>query len=181
VVFNNKKQNAYELDCDASKFMTTGVPQLYTLDGKQVQYAINERPNGGVQLGYVAQAAGTYTIEAARMDKPMLLKDLTLGITFDLSNGAYEFESAAGTFNNRFMLVENGDATGIADIKTKTGVSIMPADGGLSVNGLDGAQMNIYSLDGKLMSERTADGTVALQRGTYVVSISGMKAKVMVK
>jgi hypothetical protein len=181
VVFNDKKQNAYELDCDASKFLTTGVPQLYTLDGKQVQYAINERPNGGVQVGYTVTAAGTYTIEATRMDKPMLLKDLTLGITFDLSNGAYEFESAAGTFNNRFMLVENGDATGIADIKTKTGVSIMPADGGLSVNGLDGAQMNIYSLDGKLMSERTADGTVALQRGTYVVSISGMKAKVMVK
>ena len=181
VVFNDKKQNTYELDCDASKFLTTGVPQLYTLDGKQVQYAINERPNGGVQVGYTVPAAGTYTIEATRMDKPMLLKDLTLGITFDLSNGAYEFESAAGTFNNRFMLVENGNATGIVDIKTKTGVNIMPTTGGLNVNGLNGATMSIYSLDGKLIGEPTGDGVVALQRGTYVVNVDGTKAKVMVK
>ena len=181
VVFNDKRQNAYELDCDASKFLTADVPQLYTLDAKMVQYAINERPNGGVQMGYTVPAAGTYAIEATRMDKPMLLLDNLLGITFDLANGAYEFESAAGTFNKRFMLVENGNATGIADIKAKTGVNVMATAGGLSVNGLNGAAMNIYTLDGKLVSEPSADGVVSLQRGTYVVSVGGMKAKVMVK
>ena len=181
VVFNNKKQNAYELDCDASKFLSSGVPQLYTLDNKKVQYAINERPNGGVQVGYTANAAGTYTIEATRMDKPMLLKDSKTGVTFDLNNGSYEFESAAGTFNNRFTLVENGNVTGVADIKTKTGVSIMGMQGGLYVNGAEGKSISIYSADGKLMAEPNGDGMVNLQRGTYVVSVGGMKAKVMVK
>ena len=181
VVFNDKKQNAYELDCDASKFMTSGVAQLYTMDARRVQYAINERPNGDVPVGYVAPTAGTYTIEAVRMDKPMLLKDLELGITFDLANGAYEFESAAGTFASRFMLVANDTATGIADIRTKTGVSIMPTAGGLCVDGLGGSAMSIYSLDGKLVGEPTSDGIVSLQRGTYVVSVGSTTAKVMVK
>ena len=31
------------------------------------------------------------------------------------------------------------------------------------------------------MSENNNDGLVALQRGTYVVSVGGMKAKVVVK
>ena len=181
VVFNDKKQNAYELDCDASKFMTSGVAQLYTMDARRVQYAINERPNGDVPVGYVAPTAGTYAIEAVRMDKPMLLKDLELGITFDLANGAYEFESAAGTFGSRFMLVANDTATGIADIRTKTGVSIMPTAGGLCVDGLGGSAMSIYSLDGKLVGEPTSDGIVSLQRGTYVVSVGSTTAKVMVK
>ena len=141
----------------------------------------NERPNGDVPVGYVAPTAGTYTIEAVRMDKPMLLKDLELGITFDLANGAYEFESAAGTFASRFMLVANDTATGIADIRTKTGVSIMPTAGGLCVDGLGGSAMSIYSLDGKLVGEPTSDGIVSLQRGTYVVSVGSTTAKVMVK
>ena len=181
VVFNDKKQNVYEMDCDASKFLSTGVPQLYTVDNQKVQYAINERPNGGVQVGYTANAAGTYTIEATRMDKPMLLQDNKLGITFDLSNGAYEFESAVGTFNNRFTLVENGNATGIADVRAKTGVSVMPTHGGLCISGAEGKNICIYNADGKLMSENNNDGLVALQRGTYVVSVGGMKAKVVVK
>ena len=181
VVFNNKKSMNYEMDCDASKFMTAGVPQLYTLDNKQVQYAINERPSGGVVLGYSAHAAGTYFIEATRMDKPMLLKDQKLGITFDLTNGVYEFETAAGTFNDRFTLVENNTTTGVADILIKTGVSVMPTDGGLAINGAEGKPVSIYGTDGKLISERNGNGQVNLQRGTYVVNVDGIKAKVMVK
>ena len=40
------------------------MPQLYSLDGQGVKYAINERPegNGVVSLGYEVQAAGNYTI-----------------------------------------------------------------------------------------------------------------------
>ena len=181
VVFNEGKTTDYETDCDASKFMASSVPQLYTLDSKQVCYSINERPNGDVQLGYSAQAAGIYTIEATRMDKPMLLKDLEKGITFDLTNGAYEFTSEAGTFNKRFLLVENVQATGLADIKTKMGVSIMPADGGLTINGLNSSSANIYSTDGKLVKELESDGFTSLQIGIYVVKVGNMKTKVLVK
>ena len=181
VVYNNEKTATYEPECDASKFMTSGVPQLYSIDSKQVCYSINERPNGDVQLGYSAQSAGTYTIEATRMDKPMLLRDTKTGITFDLANGAYEFKTDAGTFNNRFMLIENTQATGLADIKTKLGVSIMSAVGGLEINGLNGTSASIYSTDGKLMKELDSDGFVNLKSGIYVVKVGEMNTKVLVK
>ena len=181
VVFNDEKTMAYEPECDASKFMASGVPQFYSLDGKQVCYSINERPNGDVQLGFSTQRAGTYTIEATRMDKPMLLRDMETGITFDLANGGYEFKTEAGTFNNRFMLVVNTQATGLADIKTKLGVSIMSAPGGLEINGLNGTSTSIYSTDGKLMKELDSDGFVNLKSGIYVVKVGEMKTKVLVK
>ena len=181
VVFNDKKWNTYELDCDASKFLTGGMPQLYTLDADRVAYAINERQTGTVAVGFVAPVAGTYTLEAVRMDKPMLLEDKQLGITFDLANGAYEFESAAGTFDNRFMLVENGSATGISESVAQQGVRVSATEGGLFVGGLQGQTVSIYSIDGKLVGKSQSDGIVALQRGTYVVSVGGTKTKVMVK
>ncbi|MBQ6049217.1 MAG: leucine-rich repeat domain-containing protein [Bacteroidaceae bacterium] len=181
VVFNDEKTASYEPECDASKFMASGVPQFYSLDGKQVCYSINERPNGDVQLGFSTQRAGTYTIEATRMDKPMLLRDTETGITFDLANGGYEFKTEAGTFNNRFMLVVNTQATGLADIKTKLGVSIMSTLGGLEINGLNGTSTSIYSTDGKLMKELDSDGFVNLKSGIYVVKVGEMKTKVLVK
>lgn len=181
VVFNDEKATSYEPECDASKFMASGVPQLYSLDGKQVCYSINERPNGDVQLGFSTQRAGTYTIEATRMDKPMLLRDMETGITFDLANGGYEFKTEAGTFNNRFMLVENTQATGLADIKTKLGVSIMSVPGGLEINGLNGISTSIYTTDGKLMKELDSDGFVNLKSGIYVVKVGEMRTKVLVK
>lgn len=118
IVFNDKQSMDYELECDASKFLSTeNVPQLYSLYNN-VKYSINERPNGSgeVKLGFVAKAEGTFTIEAQRMDTPMLLKDNETGITTDLSNGAYEFNATVGTFDNRFTLVKAEDATALETI-----------------------------------------------------------------
>ncbi|MEE0805785.1 MAG: hypothetical protein U0L77_10245, partial [Prevotellamassilia sp.] len=69
VVFNEQQSLDYETSCDAAKFETSGVIQLYTLDGK-VHYAINERlkGNGEVLMGYKAIESGKFTIEAQRMD-----------------------------------------------------------------------------------------------------------------
>jgi len=113
VVFNEKKTASYERECDAAKFMSMEqVPQLYTVE-QQTQYAINERQKGSVQVGFTAPKAGTYTLKAERMDMAMVLKDAVTGITHDLNNGEYTFESQAGTFNTRFMLMPAGDATAI--------------------------------------------------------------------
>ena len=70
VVFNADKSADYELDCDAAKFIASGVSQLYTLDAQNC-YAINERPMGEVKVGYVSAATGELTIEATRMDMPI--------------------------------------------------------------------------------------------------------------
>ena len=182
VVFNQTKNNKYEMDCDAAKFESnTSAVQLYSIEAQGGKMAINERPQGSVQLGFTAKADGDYTISAERMDQPVLLKDNLMNITYDLSNGDYSFSSEAGTFDNRFMLLIDGGATGIADIAKEAGVNIMPSTNGINLTGVDGKTVNVYSLSGALFATRTENGFLNLSKGVYIVEVGKMKAKVMVK
>lgn len=182
VVFNQTKSNKYEMDCDAAKFESSAsAVQLYSIEAQGGKMAINERPQGSVQLGFIAKADGDYTISAERMDQPVLLKDNLMNITYDLSNGDYSFSSEAGTFDNRFMLLIDGGATGIADIAKEAGVNIMPSTNGINLTGVDGKTVNVYSLSGALFATRTESGFLNLSKGVYIVEVGKMKAKVMVK
>lgn len=182
VVFNQTKSNKYEMDCDAAKFeSSTSAVQLYSIEAQGGKMSINERPQGSVQLGFTAKADGDYTISAERMDQPVLLKDNLMNITYDLSNGDYSFSSEAGTFDNRFMLLIDGGATGIADIAKEAGVNIMPSTNGINLTGVDGKTVNVYSLSGALFATRTENGFLNLSKGVYIVEVGKMKAKVMVK
>lgn len=182
VVFNDKKSQAYELDCDAAKFAAINdAPQFYTIEAKAGNLAINERPMGSVKLGFAAKKAGNFTISAKRMDQPMLLQDNQTGATFDLTEGDYQFASNAGTFENRFVLVPSRGTTGIADIVKKTGINIMPTDAGINLNGVDGKKVNIYAADGTMLASRTFDGMLNLMKGVYIVKIDNLSTKVMVK
>ena len=182
VVFNDKKSQAYELDCDAAKFAAINdAPQFYTIEAKAGNLAINERPMGSVKLGFAAKKAGNFTISAKRMDQPMLLQDNLTGATYDLTEGDYQFASNAGTFENRFVLVPSRGTTGIADIVKKTGINIMPTDAGINLNGVDGKKVTIYAADGTMLASRTFDGMLNLMKGVYIVKIDNLSTKVMVK
>ncbi len=115
VVFNNSVSMGYEMACDAVKFSTAGVPQLYTIDSRAVKYAINERPvaEGIVTVGFTAPAEGVYTLSAPRMDTPMLLRDNATGVIHDFAEGSYEFASGAGTFDDRFTVMMKAGETSI--------------------------------------------------------------------
>lgn len=182
VVFNDKKSQAYELDCDAAKFAgISDAPQFYTIEAKAGNLAINERPMGSVKLGFAAKKAGNFTISAKRMDQPMLLQDNQTGATFDLTEGDYQFASNAGTFENRFVLVPSRGTTGIADIVKKTGINIMPTEAGINLNGVNGKKVTIYAADGTMLASRTFDGILNLMKGVYIVKIDNLSTKVMVK
>lgn len=182
VVFNDKKSQAYELDCDAAKFAAINdAPQFYTIEAKAGNLAINERPMGSVKLGFAAKKAGNFTISAKRMDQPMLLQDNQTGATYDLTEGDYQFASNAGTFENRFVLVPSRGTTGIADIAKKTGINIMPTDAGINLNGVNGKKVTIYAADGTMLASRTFDGMLNLMKGVYIVKIDNLSTKVMVK
>ena len=118
IVFNESQSLTYEISCDATKFETAGVPQLYTIGSDKVRYAINERPadNGRVTLGYTAPTAGFYTIEAQRMDVEVYVKDFKTGTLHNLKDGAYSFSTDSGTFNDRFEILLKGTAPGTTDI-----------------------------------------------------------------
>ena len=123
IVFNNAQSRAYESECDAAKFETQGVIQLFTIGDQQERYAINERPadNGIVMLGFTVPSAGEFSISASRMDTPVYLKDRETGALVDLSKGAYNFTAKAGTNVNRFEVLMEATVTGINQVGTTEG------------------------------------------------------------
>ena len=182
VVLNNGAQHAYEMECDAPKFMSDlATAQLYSVEGG-IEMSINERPfEGDIRLGYTAAKAGRLSITAPRMDLPMMLVDSKLGVTFDLSVGSYDFDTEAGTFNGRFQLRMGKDATAINNLAEKTGVCLGTQDGGLSVGGAEGKSVSIYNIGGAEVASQTGNGFVALKSGIYVVKVDGESVKISVK
>ena len=181
VVFNPDRMAKYEKDCDAAKFEGSDAAEIYTVETQAGRLAINERQEGCVQIGYRAVKGGDHTIAAQRMDRPVLLRDNALQITFDLTQGDYHFHSAAGQFDNRFMLLIDNSATGIGEIVSSTGVNVKPTDDGLNISNLNGKTVHVYGANGALYATRTQEGYLTLPKGVYVVEVDGMKAKFMVR
>jgi hypothetical protein len=181
VVFDDSKTALYDTGVDANKFLSfEKVPQIYTLDGQNVKYSVNNRPNGSheVSLGFVAPSAGEYTIGASLTDCKMALKDLETGVTHDLGKGAYTFETSAGTFDKRFMLV-SGFLTDISEIGID-GLDINADANGISISG-NSQPVNIYSLNGVRKATLANAGSVSLPKGTYIVTAGDKSTKVLVK
>ncbi len=121
VVFNEMQQMGFETECDAAKFESNaGGMQLFSMDDKGIKYSINERPmaDGMVALGYVANQKGEYTIEATRQDVHVFLKDKLTGKVCDLSEESYTFNSEAGSFGNRLVLMVADEETSIEALST---------------------------------------------------------------
>ncbi len=122
VVFNETKSIDYEQECDAAKFESYDMPQLYSLGADGVKYAINERPvaNGKVALGFYAPEEGIYTFSATRMDAKVYIYDAKTATTYDLSDGDFTFNAEQGTDNGRFTLIVADVATGINGIAAES-------------------------------------------------------------
>ncbi len=152
IVFNEQQNLAYETSCDAAKFESAGVIQLYTIGNDNVNYAINERPidNGRVAVGYSTPVAGVFTIEAERMDTAVLLIDTKNGATHDLSESGYTFNSEAGTFEDRFEIKlkgNTGNTTGIDEAESTDGKANSTYD--LQGRKVENATKGIYIIDGE--------------------------------
>lgn len=119
IVLNDNANMGYEMECDASKFMSfnADVPQIFSVDADGNSYAINERPkqDGTVVLAYYAGEEGEYTISLTRGSGKVQLTDAVENKTVDLSEGAYTFRSNAtdGADATRFTLKFGNEATAI--------------------------------------------------------------------
>ena len=183
VVFDDSKSMSYEIGTDANKLMSMAeVPQIYTLDNKDVKYALNTRPNNNneVRLGIVAPSSGTYTIKAPRMDLCMALKDNATGMIHEFSKGDYTFLAEAGTTEDRFSLVRSGGFTGINEAGIE-GLDISVENGGVSINGITDQPVNVYSVKGIRVVTLSASGNVNLASGTYIVSAGDKASKIIVR
>lgn len=186
IVFNERSREAYEIACDAAKFIASGVPQLYSIDADNVSYSINERPesNGIVALGYVAATKGEYTISVTRADVNVMLYDKVADKAHYFTNGDYTFTTNAGTFNNRFQVIKTGnndDATAINGVCTAGDAVIDAVDGMVTISNANGLQTTVAGVNGATVGSITGNGSLKVVPGVYVVTVGNNSKKVMVK
>lgn len=189
VVLNEAATEGYDLNADASKFMSldASVPQLYTLGTDGTAYAINERPEGDgrVSLGLYLPADGAYTLALTRQEgAKVYLFDRETGAETDLTAGEYNFTARAGQTDKRFELrLEGGETTGIGSAGSADGtLAVTVTADGLLLTGVTGA-VKVYTTDGRLAGEALAEGgscRVALSAGLYLVKAGGQTVKVRV-
>ena len=154
LVINPDASLDYELNRDAGKFLSNGVPQLYTLDAEGCEYAINERPvaDGKAILGMTIPADGIYTISMSRSDiAKVMLTDLQTNTTTNIAEQEYQFNATAGKLNSRFVITfeEGNAATGINAIDSKSDeTEVWYSLDGRKVNG-HSANKGVYIKDGK--------------------------------
>lgn len=157
VVLNDNALLDYEMDKDATKFMSSdlSIPQIYTtING--VNYAINERPefDGIINLNIYVGKAGIYGISMpdAIEGYTVTLEDKVEGKSIVLNAGdVYNFSAKAGNSVGRFILHFTSETTGINDIKTTT-IQNYPA----------------YSIDGVKVNNPTQNG-IYIQNGKKVM------------
>lgn len=164
LVVNEEAKAEYEVNCDASKFMSSNadVPQLYIHDGG-VKYAIDERPlgNGVITLGAYFGKAGEHTLTLAsnpNEEKAVMLTDRLTGTVTNLSTDSYTFTAEAGASDDRFVIA----------LARTTDIENSVAD--------DAPITEIYTLDGKLVTD-----TDNLPVGVYLVKKGGKYVKRIVK
>lgn len=189
VVINSEASDGYEMDRDASKFMSMSddVPQIYTVDAEGNSLAINERPmlDGKIALSVYAAKAGFHTISLGRADGDISLYDVVEGRTVNLNSEDYTFYvDEAGVLEGRFMLMPavDNNPTGIGSIDAD-GMSVTAGKGMLRVTASDNVVVNVYTADGKKAAAATAVAGVAefnLAAGVYVVSVNGKTVKSVV-
>ena len=121
LVVNPNASMAYELQRDASKFMSTNmsVPQVFISDDGD-RLAIDERPlgDGMITLGVYVGKAGIQKLHLDTADKDcaVMLIDNYAGKTINLAESDYTFEAESGMQTGRFIVCMNGEATALERI-----------------------------------------------------------------
>lgn len=181
IVINEGAGSGYDIGADAAKFMTTdnSVPQVFSYDNDNVEYAINERPmgTGTIELGVRLPKADMYTIEATRMDTAFYLLDREQDRLHDFTDGDYIFSAGAGMHTNRFALVRSRAPQGIDN--TADGVHIEPTENGLYIQG--DKPVEVYNAAGMMVANGRQNGLLPLPAGVYMVVADSNTIKCVVK
>ena len=157
IVLNNEASLQYEMDKDASKFMSTDavVPQIYT-SHEEVDYAINERPlsNAEVDLCTYIGAEGLYTITLINdVDGyDVVLEDKVANERIVLTDkNSYTFSAEVGTYTERFVLHLSKETTDLEEVYRD-----------------ENEDTSIYSIEGLKMTNPTKKG-IYIQNGKKIL------------
>lgn len=192
IVINEEAQMGYEIEKDASKFMSINadVPQIFTFDKEENNYAINERPqeNGNIGLAFLAPHDGFYTISAVKAEGEITLFDKEKNKTVDLSSQDYTFyaKSGEGVDYERFVLmvkVKSEDVTGTVDNAATSKVRVEGGKGCVNITVAKDAHIVVNSLNGVPVfngEAQTGENTISLPAGVYIVKVNDTSSKIVV-
>jgi hypothetical protein len=188
------KTNSYDIATDALKFFGTSsslTPEFYTIIPNYGSAQINVLNAWSEQLevpvGLRIKEAGNYTIDLADIrgldGTTVYLIDKSTGKSQAITDGAYSFDAAAGTIENRFAL--RGTTPGTTDLPASVfnKTTVYAADNNVYVKNLTvGDQVSVYNVAGQLVETLRAtspDTSIALPaKGVYVVKVSGAESVV---
>jgi hypothetical protein len=164
---------------------------LYSLSGTAT-LAIQGRPlpfdrYDEVPLGYNSGVSGTLTINLSNFDglfvnQDIYLKDLLLNRITNLKNSAYTFQSNAGTFNDRFVLVyskmkERSNNLLENNFSVPTIVLSKPdADLHIDAGTTIIKEIKVYDIRGRLLLEQNNINTT-----TTAINLEGIKQVLVVE
>lgn len=155
---------------DGKPWATANVVSLYSVVGSNT-YSIQGRAlpfsdTDVVPLGYKSTIAGTFSITLEAFDglfanQEVYLWDRTTNLAHNLKNGAYTFDTAVGTFNDRFE-IRYADATlSVAHPVTANGFTVYQEHEQLYATAVDAINsVTVYDLAGRLLYD---SGTIAVQ------------------
>ena len=191
IVINETALLDYELNLDASKFMSMNesAPQMFSLDADGNAYAINERPaaDGSVSLGYFVAEPGYYTISAVRIDGDIYLHDNKTNKTIDLSQQDYYFYSdrTEEIDSSRFTLtlnVSGAGTTGVAAICGQ-GTIVTGEEGCIKIVTGNKTSLQVFTADGRSVCERHINDGISyinVPKGIYIVKVNNSTFKTIV-
>ena len=189
VLLVDEASEEYVRNEDALYFpaLNANLSQLYIVKGN-IKMAVSEQPalSESMALGYKAAKAGVQTLTLTSMPENanVVLKDNVTGDEVALTVGdSYSFESAAGTFNNRFV-VTTTDLTGIAQATANGDVKVVVNGDEIIVYGVEaGVEVAAYATNGVVVASAVAtEGATTLATsatGVIVVKVADAAIKVI--
>jgi hypothetical protein len=138
-----------------------------------------------VPLGFKVLNAGNYKIEIDSIDgvfdnQRIYLKDKFSNIVHNLSNGAYNFSSDIGTFDNRFEILYQDETLGIGDtnpdefdikIFTNEGINVLSSE--------NIKEVIVYNVLGSVLYENQNVASKELQIKNILASKQALIIKVI--
>ena len=189
VILSDEASEEFVRNEDALYFAApnANLAQLYIVKGN-IKMAVSEQPalSESMALGYKAAKAGeqTLTLTSLPDNASVVLKDNVTGDEVALTVGdSYTFESAAGTFNNRFV-VTTTDLTGIAQATAEGDVKVVVNGDEINIYGAEaGAEVVAYTTNGMVVATAVAtEGVTTLStsaNGVIIVKVANTAVKVV--
>ena len=138
-------------------------------------------------IGYSINSAGNATISIEKVDgfflydQPVYLEDKVLNVVHDIVNSPYIFSTAAGTFNDRFVLRYTDKTLGTDDFESiEKSVLISKNKSELRIKSADENIKNIavYDLLGRKVFEKSAVNNTEFSTSDFVLRNQIMVVKV---